>query len=125
MFADSMLETSWAHRSRRSWSTLTSFGLQAVVLGTVLLLSLLKTVQMPRAQVVSTPISMGRAEPAPLATHPIAHAGSAVQIIPVTGRIMAPTRMPTTITPSDGTGAQAPTTGSGPGTIGLPFGTDT
>ena len=33
MFADSMLETSWAQRTRRSWTTMTSFGLQAVMIG--------------------------------------------------------------------------------------------
>jgi len=36
MFADSMLETSWAQRSRRSWMTLTSFGLQVLVVGLLL-----------------------------------------------------------------------------------------
>jgi len=125
MFADSLLETSWAHRSRRSWSTLTSFGLQAAILGIVLVLSLLKTIEMPGAQVVSTPISLGRPDPAPIATHSIARARSAVQIIPVSGRIMAPTRIPATITPGDDSGAQAPTTGGGSGNIGLPYGTDT
>ena len=40
MFAESILETSWAQRTRRSWTTLTSFGLQALVIGVLLLLSL-------------------------------------------------------------------------------------
>ena len=38
MFADGKLETSWAQRTRRSWTTLTSFGLQAVVIVCLLLL---------------------------------------------------------------------------------------
>ncbi len=32
-FAESMLETSWAQRARRSWTTLTSFGLQVLIIG--------------------------------------------------------------------------------------------
>ena len=47
MFADSLLETSWAQRTRRSWTTLTSFGLQAVVIGLLLMIPLLKTVGLP------------------------------------------------------------------------------
>ena len=121
MFAESILETSWAHRSRRSWITLTSFGLQAAMLGTVLLLSLLKTIDMPRAQVVSTPISMGRPDPAPMAASPAAHAGSAVQIIPVSGRIMAPTRIPSSVPTGSDPVVEAPGMGDG-GPIGLPDG---
>jgi len=60
MFDDSMLEVTWAQRSRRSWTTLTSFGLQALVIGLLLLLPLWKTVGLPRARSVSTPVIMGR-----------------------------------------------------------------
>ncbi len=60
MFADSMLETSWAQRARRSWTTLTSFGLQALAISLLLLLPLWKTVGLPSARTVSTPVSLGR-----------------------------------------------------------------
>ena len=60
MFADSMLETSWAQRSRRSWTTLTSFGLQAVVIGCLLLIAVVEDGGIAAARTVSTPISMGR-----------------------------------------------------------------
>ena len=43
MFADSMLETSWAQRGRRSWTTLTSFGVQAVAIGVLLMIPILQT----------------------------------------------------------------------------------
>jgi protein TonB len=123
MFADSLLETSWAHRSRRSWSALTSFGLQAAVLGTVLVLSLLKTIDMPRAQVVSTPISLGRPDPAPLEPHTPAHAsGSAVQIISMSRGIMAPSHVPTSIATGDDSATPAPQIGIGGSGIGLPIG---
>jgi len=66
MFADSLLETSWAQRSRRSWTTLTSFALEALVIGLLLLLPLWKTVGLPAVRTVSTPVSLGRPEPAPV-----------------------------------------------------------
>lgn len=125
MFADSLLETSWAHRSRRNWSTLTSFGLQAAILGTALVLSLLKTIEMPRAQVVSTPISLGRPDPVPLTEHAPAHTSSAVQIIPVTAHIMAPTHIPTSLATGSDSPVQAPNIGGGGGDIGLPYGSPT
>ena len=53
-------ETSWTQRGRRSWTTLTSFGLQAVAIGMLLTIPLLTTVGLPRARTVSTPISLGR-----------------------------------------------------------------
>ena len=68
MFADSMLETSWAQRTRRSWTTLTSFGLQAVVIGLLLLLPLWQTVGLPSLRrTISTPISAGPSNPEPAA----------------------------------------------------------
>ena len=89
MFADSMLETSWAQRTRRSWTTLTSFGLQALVIGLLLLLPLWKTVGLPSARVVSTPISAGRFAPEP-ALQPRTGSASAPQFNILPGRIMQP-----------------------------------
>lgn len=65
MFADSLLETSWAYRGRRSWTTLTSFGLQAVVIGLLLLIPLLTTVGVPINPLVTTPVSWGAPPPPP------------------------------------------------------------
>jgi protein TonB len=64
MFADSLLETSWAQRSRRSWTTLTSFGLEALAIGLLLLLPLWKTVGLPAARTLTTPVSWGGPPPA-------------------------------------------------------------
>jgi periplasmic protein TonB len=115
MFADSLLETSWAQRIRRSWTTLTSFGLQAVVIVCLLLLPLWKSVGLPSARTVSTPVSLGRPDPGP--ARPLGHVrSSGVQIIPYAGRIMAPTQVPTTIAKGDDST-------SGPiGSIGDPIG---
>jgi periplasmic protein TonB len=65
MFAESLLEISWAQRSRRSWTTATSFGLQAIVIGGLLTVPLLRTVGLPPGRVLPTPISWGA--PPPLA----------------------------------------------------------
>ena len=63
LFADSLLETSWAHRGRCSWTTLTSFGLQAVVIGLLLLIPLLTTVGLPANPLITTPVSWGAPPP--------------------------------------------------------------
>lgn len=65
MFAESLLETSWAQRSRRSWTTATSFGLQAIVIAALLTLPLLRTVGLPPGHVLPTPISWGAPPPPP------------------------------------------------------------
>jgi len=93
MFADSMLEISWAERGRRSCTTLTSFGLQAVIIGLLLLIPLLTTVGLPSARTVSTPISMGRPDPGPAPQSRTPTTG-VVQIVPVVSRLMLPGRVP-------------------------------
>jgi protein TonB len=79
LFTDSLLQTSWAQRSRRSWTTLTSFGLQVLALGLLLLLPVLRTVGLPSARTVSTPITLGRRSPMPLAGSPRTAAPSAAR----------------------------------------------
>jgi periplasmic protein TonB len=58
MFAESMLETSCAERSRRSWTTLTSFGLQAVVMMFLLLIPLIRPVAIPFLRTLETPVML-------------------------------------------------------------------
>ena len=100
MFTDSLLEASWAQRARRCFTTLTSFGLQVLILGLLLLLPLWKTVGLPVARSVSTPVSLGRADPTP--ARPQDHVrSSGVQIIPYAGRIMVPGRVPDRIAKGD------------------------
>jgi protein TonB len=70
MFADT-LDSSWAERSHRAWTTLTSFGLQALVAGVLLLLPLLRPAGLPLFRQLSTPVSLGQplAEPLAVRTH--------------------------------------------------------
>jgi protein TonB len=65
MFAESMLETSWAQRTQRSWTTFTSFGLQVMLIVVLLLISVWKTAGLPESRVLQPPISWG-APPSPL-----------------------------------------------------------
>ncbi len=63
MFAQSMLETSWGQRTRQSWTTLTSFGVQAVVIAALLILPLWRTVGLPPARVLPTPVTLSAPPP--------------------------------------------------------------
>ena len=63
MFADAVLETSWDQRSRRGLTALTSFGLEAVLIGLLLLLPLWRTVGLPSVRALPTPVSWGAPPP--------------------------------------------------------------
>ena len=52
MFADSLLDSPWADRSRRGWTTLVSFAAQAAVAGVLLLLPLFYTQVLPQFQLI-------------------------------------------------------------------------
>lgn len=118
LFAESMLEISWAQRTRRSWMTVTSFGLQALVIGLLLLLPLWKTVGVPTSRTLSTPISMGRAAAEPPQTAQASPA-SATQSNFQAGRFMQPSRIPTLISmTAEESSAPAPI-GSGIGVEGV------
>jgi len=53
VFADYMGEYSWANRSHRGWTTLVSFALQVVAMGTLLLLPLLSIQGVPPLQLMA------------------------------------------------------------------------
>jgi protein TonB len=122
MFAESLLETSWTQRTQRSWTTLTSFALQVVALGALLTIPLLQTVGSPLARTISTPITLGRSRPAAARTAEPFHS-SAVQLVPYTGRLIAPGHIPNRIDRGSDTSSEEPsvgdvvgnTEGSGPG----------
>jgi len=78
MFANSMLDTSWAQRSRRGWMTLTSLGLQALAAASLLLLPLIGTSALPRLRPLSPPVSLAPPSgPPPTPSHPQSSAVSA------------------------------------------------
>src|SRR5260370_12055937 len=75
MFADSMLETSWAEHARRSWTTLTSFAVQATVTVILLLIPLIRPIALPFLKPLATPVMRARPPgPPPIAqSHAIEH----------------------------------------------------
>jgi protein TonB len=116
MFADSMLETSWAQRSRRSWTTLTSFALEVMAIGLLLLLPLWKTVGLPAARTVSTPITLGRPDLPATATPRSGHASPSPtnSVRPI---FVEPGRIPRIISTTSGpAGPDAPDAGP----VGVP-----
>ena len=123
MFADSLLDVSWAQRSRRSWTTLTSFGLQTLVIGTLLILPLWKTVIVPAAQIVSTPIILGHLEPISVVTHP-SGGTTAGPVNSTSVPFVAPGQIPHTVAAGDdGPAPQFPNgSGSGAYVPGVPDG---
>jgi protein TonB len=69
----STLDSSWPERSRRGWTALTSFGLQAFVTAVLLILPLLRPMGLPSFHQLSTPISLGQPTESPTVR---AHSGS-------------------------------------------------
>jgi protein TonB len=57
---DNTLNTSWDERSRRGLTTLSSFGLQVLALGVLLIVPLLRPAGLPFIHQLSMPISLGR-----------------------------------------------------------------
>lgn len=106
MFAESLLDTSWADRSRRGWTTMASFGFLAFAVAVLMALPLLYTEALPQLQVMSSlVVPAGRSEPAPV------HQNSASR--PSTGPasnnfIHVPSQIPRGIHPETG-----PESGSG------------
>jgi protein TonB len=70
---DDTLNSSWDERSRRGLTTLTSFGLQALIAGVLLALPLLRPVGLPSLRQIATPVSLG--QPVGEAPSPRMHAG--------------------------------------------------
>jgi len=120
IFADSLLESSWTQRTRRNWTTLTSFGLQVLAIGLLLLLPVLKTVGLPSARTVSTPITLGRRAPAALVATPHGGTHYAAQNN-LAARLLAPGRMPRRIDTAPDDGSPQPPGMPGGGAVGSEF----
>ncbi len=105
LFADT-LAASWPERVRRGWTTLTSFGLQALVTGVLLVLPLLRPSGIPSFHQLSTPISLGeRLEEAPA----VASHGSTSQAPSEPSKFIfrRPSALPTALRPSGDEGPPA------------------
>jgi protein TonB len=91
MFADALLDSH--HQSRRGWATVTSFGVQAVLIAGLLIVPLFYTQvlpHLPTSEVITMPVG-----PAPIVhAEPIPHSGGTVSQNLVVGQII---RVPSSI----------------------------
>jgi protein TonB len=92
MFADSLLDSPWADRSRRGWTTLVSFALQAVAVGGLLLLPLLYTQGLPQFQLISA-LMAPTPPPAPT-LGPARNAHESTSNMSSEGKVIAPRYVP-------------------------------
>jgi protein TonB len=112
------INSSWDERSRRGLTTLTSFGVQALVVSLLLLLPLLRPTGLPSLRPLSTPVSLGQPlEEAPaVRTHASGNAVEAINSAAITLR--TPSRIPSSIATS---GDDAPpAVGIGPAGSNIP-----
>jgi periplasmic protein TonB len=119
MFADSLLNDSWANRSRRGWTTLTSFALEATAISGLLLLPLLYTQGLPQLQLISTLVAP---TPPPPPTGPLAarNAHTNTSNVSADGHVIAPRVVPTEILRIEEVIAPPPVDAGG---LGVPGGT--
>jgi len=111
MFADSLCDSSWAHRSHRGWTTLVSFAVQAVLLASLLLLPLFYTAGLPRPQWMATLVAPARTSAALAPGAGTRSLSSGLVSLSLSRPLMTPGRIPRTISP--GEPAAPPSIGSG------------
>ena len=116
MFADSLLDSPWADRSRRGWTTLVSFALQAVGVGGLLLLPLLYPQGLPKLQLIDALVAP-TPPPAPPAPSPV-RTGDTTSNMSRSGQIIAPRSVPREILQADETSAPPPVDLGGLGVSG-------
>lgn len=103
---DDTLHSSWNERSRRGLSALTSFALQGLAAGTLLLVSLLRPAGLPSFHSLSTPVSLGQ----PLGEPPAIRARASENPVaapnnPAIITLRMPTRIPNEIPATGDDGA--------------------
>jgi protein TonB len=99
MFTGSLLQASADQRLRRSWTTLSSFGLQSLAMGLLLLLPLVRPDRIPLLHRLAAPVSLG--QPVPDAPPMHARAGSSATPSPsnvLNTHVLEPTRIPIGVT---------------------------
>lgn len=96
MFADPLPDFGWSNHSRRSWTTLISFALQALAIGCLLLLPFFYTEGLPRLAMLA-PLLAPAPPPAAL-PEPRPNSSSSSQSNLMGARLMSPLQIPPTVT---------------------------
>ena len=97
IFSGSLLQSSSDQRFRRSWTTLSSFGLQVLAMGLLLMLPLVRPGRIPLLHRLATPISLGQPMPEAAPAHAQASPSAITSSNMLNNRLMQPTRIPSTI----------------------------
>src|SRR5277367_4901631 len=117
MFADSLLDSPRADRSRRGWTTLVSFAAQALAAGALLLLPLLYTQVLPQFQLVARLVAPAP-PPAPSAAEAPRNTRANPSNLAADGQVIAPRFVPTEIATVDESSAPPAVDLSGMGVVG-------
>jgi periplasmic protein TonB len=94
MFADSLLDSPWADRSRRGGTTLVSFAVQSVALAGLLLLPLLYTQGLPQLHLLDAGLVAPTPPPAPPAREPARNNRANNSNLSSNGQVIAPPSIP-------------------------------
>lgn len=90
---DDALNSSCSERSRRGFTALTSFGLQALAVGALIILPLLRPAGLPLLRRLATPVSLGQPGDAP-AVRPHAETNTPQRSGPIEITLRMPARIP-------------------------------
>jgi len=102
---DNTLNPSWDERSRRGLTTITSFGLQALAIGILLIVPLLRPAGLPLFRSLSAPVSLGRQVGEPPVSRARAGANTAPRNNALDLTLRMPTRIPSRISTARDEGA--------------------
>ena len=93
MFADTLLDSAWTNRSHRGWTTLTSFTVQGLGVGILLLLPLLYTQTLPELKFMRTVLAPTPPPgPPPAQSRPRSNSVAASNVLG--GRLIVPAQIP-------------------------------
>jgi len=95
MFAPSLLESNWANRSHPGWTTLASFAMQTLAVGTLLTLPLLYTEGLPKLRLTTIGAPVG--PPPGRRAEGVRRASGPSRPLLRTAELMAPPSIPPTI----------------------------
>jgi len=93
-FADVLLEVDSTERRRRKWSAVSSLTLQCLMLATVLIIPLMFTEALPKAQLLTFLVAPPPPPPPPPPAAPAARIIRSVESDMTNGRLRTPTRIP-------------------------------
>lgn len=122
LFSDSLLQYS-GQRSRQTWATFSSFTIQCVMLGILLLLPLYFTQELPKAQLLTFLVTPPPPPPPPPADQQVARVTRQIQTdLMTSGLLRTPTRIPTKVQMIKEDDAPPPMASSGGVVGGVPGG---